>query len=178
MFNKKRKKVLCFFGICLIIFLIQSCKIKYPVNTYCVIVKEHIEGPHSGTPFQYGYKVNNNRYISPGINDKRFVVGEKFAMIYDSLHPKRSEIYIKKPVFLEGDSIITVIGTIFELEHWRDKIYGVYFKYSVNNKLLQKYQYLSEETIQIKKGDNFVVRYLYENPQVSIIYIEDPIIKE
>ena len=160
----------------LLLLIITSCKIKYPVKTVCIVTKPHEPGPHGGSPFIYGYKVNEKRYENEGYISQYILMGEKFEMEYDSIHPSRSKIYTDKPIFFESDNIIHTTGIITHANCGRSYTI-IDFEYLVNGISYKKHQVL-KGYIFIKEGDKFDVAYLEKIPPISIININNPLEKK
>ena len=108
--------------------------------------------------------------MNEGYVDERVLLGEKFEMIYDSLHPDRSKIFTYKPFFTDYDFVLYTIGIIYDVVH-RNNYTGVYFDYDVNGVHYKKYQ-LIHGKIPLRKGERFEIGYIEESPQLSIIYID------
>ena len=136
----------------------------------CIIIQEYEPGSHNGVPYKYAYMFRGKKYINDGFNTKSVLRGEKFEVIYDSLHPGRSIIHTEHPVFATIDSVKITKGTIYNLI--RGSNTQVYFNYTVNGKEYSKYQLL-DGCVPVNIRDTFKVGYIYNIPIISIIYINN-----
>ena len=114
-----------------------------------------------------GKKRSNN------MDKSKFVNGEKFKVIYDSINPDNYVLMLNKPLFLSGEKAAPAQGMIVKAT-----TYSCEFVYGPH--LLFKHQFLSKDMLQkypmLKPGSIFEVVYSPASPGRAIIYPDQPVV--
>jgi len=146
-------------------FFYECNSIKTPQRAIATVICPRYTKTFSrGTIVEY--HANNKRFTASASYIRNLAVGEKFEIVYDSLSPYINEVLIEAPVFLPGEKVFRIKGTIIRC------VIGTYtkvfFKYKVRGKTYKKFQFI-EGFHFLKKGDNYYVDCWEKNPQRSII---------
>lgn len=143
-------------------------------NTVATLIKLDVFEPHGGSYDEFEYFVNGKSYKYIRARTIGFVLGEKFQLVYDSLFPnKLCSLLLYKPVFLKEEKTNLTIGRVSYVK----KNYPlIEYDYQVNNQKYHRIQHLEKEAKfypQISKNALYVVEYLIDNSQRSVIYFDE-----
>jgi len=111
---------------------------------------------------------------------KKLCKDEKFVLLYDKSNPSKYIVYYDKPVFLDNEPYVETIGTIVRKSPlvWDN---GIEFSYMVKDTTYTKFQeigaIIGEKSMRrqfpdLKKGDQYKVKYSPNNPQRAVIYLK------
>lgn len=172
--------------ILLIGFIGTICSIGY--HFYSIIPRHNIEstigvltkydsgGANNGHYGVLKFKVNDSIFFSNAVTYD-YVLGDKFVIDYEKNNPEINKVREDKPVFLNNE--ITGI-TICEIKRYNTFFFNeLWFFYWVNG---VKYERDYDAPINsdelypnLKKGNLYKVKYWKENPQRSIILLNEPL---
>jgi aminopeptidase-like protein len=140
-------------------------------------------GKVSYAEFEYSYKnityIEKSSYSS--VYDYKTVLGEKYILRVNPAQPTEYTIDNTKPLFTPDEQTIVVIGCIVSSSEYKAfTVVGrcLTFKYTVDEVEYERRQDISmshKNFKNIKEGMYYVVRCWKENPQRSIIYLDEPI---
>jgi hypothetical protein len=177
-------KVKFFVVVKILLFCFWACGVyKRPVKTYATNISYGYS--HNVRQFEsrwefYDYNGKRCDDITSLEGESNDVVGEKFVLIYDSLHPRRYPLIdFSKPVFLPNEiteKTTCIIEYPIVISHKKKYIR---FQYYVNGKGEYRGTQLvlpkKDSTLDFKKGDRFEGESWKNNPRRVIIYIDKPV---
>jgi hypothetical protein len=163
----------------LLFLMISACTVKRQKEGVATLVeiRSYVRGGSTEWTF---YDDKGKKYrIESGHGDGD-LVGMKYVIIYDSLHPDlNNQIIPTHPVFIHGEKTVKTVCTIIR----RGKCYPsrgdneIVFEYHVNGRYYENYQQIRprKDTICYNVGDKFEGEYWQENPKRVIIYLDKPV---
>jgi hypothetical protein len=138
----------------------------------------------------YEYYVDGKKFKHIGHYDRDYVKGEKFKILYDSLHPAVdywSGFHSEKPIFLPSEHTEKVIGTIIDIGRY-SCLFKYYYKFSDNTIQIKNHDpyYIRSQYIglpkdyktsrpDLKVGAQFLVEYWKDDYRRAIIYLDVPV---
>ncbi len=139
-------------------------------NTVVTLVK--IIPDKNGVKGDYTFNCNGEiRTVGGGGVIWGAICGDKYEALYDSSNCRHVKILFYRPVFSDTEIVGVTTGEIYQVGPPFIFKPFVKFKYSVGERMYERFQNL-EKYPEVKKGAKFPVKYWVENPKRSIIYIE------
>lgn len=156
-----------------VVYSFSDPEIENQIETHAVI-REFKSKQGSGRVSVFEYSVNEKTYDFWGYYNNSFVIGDKFKLKYEKDNPKKSIVILEKPIFLENEITDTIKGKIVDIQYFNKS--SIDFEYEVDGLIYSRTQVLSEDFENLypdlEIGKYCKVRFLIDNPQRSIIYLD------
>ena len=145
-------------------------------KTPATIIGYESAGGKGGTLAKFEFNYNKKEYFTTSGADN-YVVGEKFLVKFDSIHPWKNQIMLDSPIFLENEKTGVAVGYLDRLINIKF-FKRITFIYYIDGK---KYEHSYEPGKDIenrypkfKKGKKYLVKYWLDNPERAIIQPDQP----
>jgi hypothetical protein len=163
--------------ICLIGYLLyqKSEEIDDPAITIARLDSFTFSGAKAIQRGVYIYYINGRGYRLESYFNTTLIPGDRFKLIYSQKDPSKSKLISFDPVFTDDEDVFKTIGTIKDISNLEG--HYVAFEFTVEG---IKYFRVQEINPQLSLEDidlstQFLVYYWRDNPQRSVIELNQPI---
>ncbi len=150
----------------------KSATIQIPAYGSGVCI-EYMEGIWA----TFQFEIKGKRYTAYSLSQPHMVIGDRFKIVYDTLHPEHANVLLDQPMFLPSEHIGKSIGTLLKVTPEGCEFYYLPEKHT--SKKYKKYQSFQADSLgdysNLKKGDKFEVDFSPSHLERAIIYLNRPL---